>query len=454
MRQILIVDDDPAVTNYLKVFMMQTGLFETTIVNDSREVGPLLDKMTFDIMLLDMDMPNVNGMDILAEMRRKRMDTPVVVLTGVSDVDLAVRAMKLGAFDYLTKPADDDQLLGVIDQAIEHRALRQTIQDLPKELSLADLQHGAAFDHFPTQDAEMIRIFHQAEKLAASNLSIFIRGESGTGKEAIGRAIHKASPRRDAPFVVVEASGQDVEDFPGFFFGQARNWSGSRDEAPGILEQANHGTLFLNQVDALSLPVQVRLLRVIQTSEYYKENSTQILKADARMIVASTKDLTRPDYKQTFLRDLLYHLMINSLWVPPLRERMGDLPLMAEKFLTEEAHKLGKPLTGFAPEFLEFLKDYSFPNNVQELRTVVAAAAANAAGGPVTLEALPPYTRETIEREKAAPREGFKPRRLDEVMKEYAQKTLEHFGSRRDVAAQALGISREELDRLTEEELD
>jgi DNA-binding NtrC family response regulator len=454
MRKILIVDDDPAVTNYLKVFMMQTGLFDTTVLNDSREVGPLMGSQAFDIVLLDMDMPNVNGMDILTEMRRKRIDTPVVVLTGVSDVDLAVRAMKLGAFDYLTKPADEDKLLGVIDQAIEHRALHKTIEDLPQELSLADLEHGAAFDHFPTQDSEMIRIFHQAEKLAASNLSVFIRGETGTGKEAIARAIHMASPRREAAFVVVEAGGQDVEDFPGFFFGQARNWSGSRDEAPGILEQANHGTLFLNQVDELSLPVQVRLLRVIQTSEYYRENSTQILKADVRMIVASAKDLTRPEYRQTFLRDLLYHLMINSLWVPPLRERMGDLPLMAEKFLREEAQKLGRSLAGFTPEFLEFLKDYSFPGNVQELRTIVAAAAANTEAGSVTMDSLPPFIRETIEKEKAAPREGFKLRRLDDVIREYISKTLEHFGSRKDVAAQALGISREELDRLTEEELD
>ena len=380
----------------------------------------------------------------------------MVVLTGVSDVDLAVKAMKLGAFDYLTKPVDDEKLLEVIDQAIEHRALHKTIEDLPEAAQPGRPgARGRLRLISRRRIAEMIRIFHQAEKLAASNLSIFIRGETGTGKEAIARAIHKASPRRDAPFVVVEASGQDVESFPGFFFGQARNWSGSRDEAPGILEQANHGTVFLNQVDALSLPVQVRLLRVIQTSEYYRENSTQILKADVRMIVASTKDLTRPDYRQTFLRDLLYHLMINSLWVPPLRERMGDLPLMAEKFLAEEAaqarpdhHRASRPSSWSSS------RTTSFPGNVQELRTIVAAAAANAEGRLVTLDSLPSYIRETIEKEKTAPREGFKPRKLDEVIREYVQRTLEHFGQRRDEAAEALGISREEVDRLADEDLD
>jgi DNA-binding NtrC family response regulator len=454
VRRILIVDDDPAVTNYLKVFMMQTGLFETTVVNDSREVARLLEGKTFDIILLDMDMPNVSGMDIMTEMRRKRIETPVVVLTGVSDVDLAVKAMKLGAFDYLTKPADDDKLLGVIDQAIEHRALHKTIKDLPTQLSLADLEHGAAFDDFPTQDSRMIRLFHQAEKLAASNLSIFIRGETGTGKEAIARAIHKASRRGEGPFVVVEAGSQAEESFAAFFFGQARNWSGSREEAPGILEQANGGTLFLNQVDSLSLPVQVRLLRAIQNNEFYRENSTQIRKADVRMIVASARDLTRPDYRQTFLRDLLYHLMINSLYVPPLRERLDDLPLMAERFLAEEARKLGRNLTGFAADFLGFLKNYSFPGNIQELRTIVAAAAANAEGGLVTLDSLPSYIRETIEQEKAAPREGFRVRRLDEVVREHVRRTLDYLGQRRDLAAEELGVPPEELDRLTDEDID
>jgi DNA-binding NtrC family response regulator len=401
-----------------------------------------------------MDMPNVNGMEIMAEMRRKRIETPVVVLTGVSDVDLAVKAMKLGAFDYLTKPADDEKLLEVIDQAIEHHALHKTIEDLPKQLSLADLEHGAAFDDFPTQDPQMIRLLHQAEKLAASNLSIFIRGESGTGKETIARAIHRASPRKDGPFVVVEAGSQDQESFPAFFFGQARNWSGSREEAPGILEQADHGTLFLNQVDALSLPVQVRLLRAIQTNEFYRENSTQIRKADVRMIVASARDLTRPDYKQTFLRDLLYHLMINSLYLPPLRERLADMPALAEKFLAEEARKLGRGIGGFSGEFFDFLKDYSFPGNLQELRTIVAAAAANTESGLVSLDSLPTYIRETIRQEKASPREGFRPGPLSEVVREYVQKSLEHFGHRRDVAAEALGISREEIDRLTDEDFD
>jgi DNA-binding NtrC family response regulator len=450
MKKILIVDDDPAVTNYLMVFLMQTGLFETTVVNDSREVSGLLAGEAFDIVLLDMDMPNVSGMDILSDMRARGMDTPVVVLTGVSDVDLAVRAMKLGAFDYLIKPVDDEKLLSTLNNAMEHSVLHRTLETLPDELTRKDLQHEAAFDHFTTRDHGMIRLFHQAERLAAGDLSIFIWGESGTGKEALARAIHKASPRSGMPFVAAEADSQDPESFPAFLFGQDRTWSGSREERPGMLEEANRGTLFLNHIDALSNPMQVRLKRFIQTTEYYRENSTQIRTADVRMIVASTKDLTGPEYKDTFSRDLLYHLMINSIRMPPLRDRIGDLELIAETFLAEERQRTGRNLQGFSEDFIEYLKDYSFPGNLQELRTIIAGATAGAETSMLTVQSLPPYIHEVIERAKVVVEEDFIPRKLDAVIREHVERTLKHFGMQKEPAAKELGISVDELNRIIE----
>jgi DNA-binding NtrC family response regulator len=298
----------------------------------------------------------------------------------------------------------------------------------------------------------MIRLFHQAEKIAGSDLSIFIWGEGGTGKEALARAIHEVSRRRNKPFVAAEADSQDPESFPSFFFGQAKNWSGSRDETLGILEQANKGTMFLNHIDALSSPMQVRLKRVIQTGEYYRESSAEIRKADVRMIVASTKDLTSPEYKDRFQRDLLYHLMVNSIRIPPLRERMCDLPSLAEAFLSEEAARAGRTFKGFSEEFLEYLKGYSFPDNLQELRTIVAGAVANAESEVIGIDCLPSYIRETIDREKAVPVDEFKPRRLEEVLKEHVEKTLRHFGQQKDLAARELGIPLKELERLTGDE--
>lgn len=448
MKKILIVDDDPAVTNYLMVFLMQTGLFETTVVNDSREVSDLLIADAFDIVLLDMDMPNVSGMDILNEMHSKGLDIPVVVLTGVSDVDLAVKAMKLGAFDYLIKPADDDKLLEVLNNAMEHRVLHRNIETLPEKLTRKDLEHEDAFAHFSTRDQGMIRLFHQAEKIAASDLSIFIWGESGTGKEALARAIHNASKRSDKPFVAAEADSQDPETFPAFFFGQDRTWGGTREESPGILEEANQGTLFLNHIDALSSSMQVRLKRFLQTGEFYRENSTHIRKADVRMIVASTVDLTSPEYKDRFSRDVLYHLMINSIYIPPLRDRMDDLPILVEKLLQEEAEKAGRTFKGVADEVLEYLRDYTFPSNVMELRTIIAGAVANEEADMLTVESLPPSIRQMVEGEKAGAADAFVPKKLDIVVRDYVLRTLEHFSNQRDLAARELGITVDELDRI------
>jgi DNA-binding NtrC family response regulator len=448
MKKILMVDDDPAVTNYLMVFLMQTGLFETTVVNDSREVSGLLGPESFDIVLLDMDMPNVNGMDILNEMRGKGLDIPVVVLTGVSDVDLAVRAMKLGAFDYLIKPVDDDNLLGVLNNAMEHRVLHRDIETLPEKLTRKDLEHEDAFAHFSTRDQGMIRLFHQAEKIAASDLSIFIWGESGTGKEALARAIHNASNRSDKSFVAAEADSQDPGTFPAFFFGQDKTWGGTREESPGILEEANHGTLFLNHIDALSNSMQVRLKRFLQAGEFYRENSTQIRKADVRMIVASTKDLTDPRYKDTFSRDVLYHLMINSIHIPPLRDRMGDLPILVEKLLMEESEKAGRTFKGVSDDVLDYLKGYSFPNNVMELRTIIAGAVTNEEADTITVDSLPPSIPRLIDGERADLIRSFTPSKLNNVVRDYVMKTLEHFSGQKDLAARELGITIEDIDRI------
>ncbi len=447
MKKILIVDDDTAVTNYLLVFLVQSGIFEPTVINDSREVEGRLDSESFDVVLLDMDMPNVSGMDILHKMRGKGDETPVVVLTGVSDVTLAVKSMKLGAFDYLTKPVDEDKLLEVLDNAMAHGVLNREIGDLPVELSRQDLTYEAIFEQFHTQDPGMIRLFHQIEKLAPSDLGIFIWGESGTGKEALARAIHNASSRSDRPFIAVEADSQDPDRFPGFFFGQDRDWSGSREEAAGVLEQANGGTLFLNNIDALPLPMQVRLKRVIQKDEYYRENSTKIREIDVRLIVSSPHDLTLPEYKDTFSRDLLYHLMVNSIQIPPLRERPGDIPLLAEQFLREEVEKTGSRITGFSDEFLELLKDYSFPTNVQELRTIVALAVANEESDRITVDSLSATIRERIS--PAAVVEGlpFMPRKLEEVIREHVAKTLEYFGGDREKTAEELGIKLDEMEK-------
>ena len=448
MKKILIVDDDVAVTNYFKVFLMQTGQFDLEVVNDSRQVAQVLEKGTFDVILLDMDMPNVSGLDILADMRQKKLHIPVVVLTGVSDVDLAVNAMKLGAFDYLIKPVEDEKLLEVLDNAMRHRVVRQTIEQLPPRLTRQDLAHEAAFESFNTKNPDMIRLLHQAEKIASSDLSIFIWGERGTGKEALARAIHQAGPRAEKSFVAVEVNSQDPDRFAAFFFGQARRWSGAEQETSGILEEADQGTLFLDNIDALSLPLQVRLKRVIQTGQFCRESSAQVRTIDVRMIVSSEHDLTSPQYEDKFSRDLLYHLMVNSIRIPPLRERLDDLDLLIEHFLTEQSEKTEKKIAGFSEDFLDSLKKYPFPNNVRELHAIIAGAIAVTETDIITPDSLPAYSTQQTTPEKAPPDETFQPRKLDEVIKEHARAALKHFNQDRTRAARNLGISIEEINRI------
>ncbi|MBU8914052.1 MAG: sigma-54 dependent transcriptional regulator [Spirochaetales bacterium] len=375
MRKILIIDDDVAVTNYLRVFLMQNELSDSTVVNDSREVSGLLSTETFDVILLDMDMPQVGGLDILEELRERKIDTPVVVLTGVNDVALAVKAVKLGAFDYLIKPVDDEYLLEVLNNAIAQGALHQTIDRLPGYLKREELIHKEAFVEFPTQDPRMIRLLHQAESIASSDLNLSIWGELGIGRLDLARAIHRISPRRKGPFVVVDASAHKPEDLVSLFFGQAQDWSGRREERQGFLEEASGGTLFLENIDAFPLPAQARLNKVIQTGEYYTESSTQIRRIDVRFITALLHDPAIYAKEANLSSDLFHHLTINSIHIPPLRERAEDIPLLVQYFLGKELKKTGDTITDLDPGFIERLKKHDFPENVQELRTIVAEAA-------------------------------------------------------------------------------
>jgi DNA-binding NtrC family response regulator len=446
MRKLLIVDDDAAVTNYLMVFLMQTGQYEPTIINHSSTVPSVLQKEKFDAMLLDMDMPNMSGMDIIKHVNHRRLNMPVIVLTGVNDVDLAVKSLKLGVFDYLTKPVDDDHLLEVIDKAIAHGSTKDSIEELPAELKLEDLNYREAFAHFQSQSDLMVRLFHQAEKMAEGDLCAFIFGERGTGKMSLAKAIHGASPRRSGPFVVVDAAAHDMNSFPKEFFG-ANLDGGERGQQSGFLEEADGGTLFINNIELLPIPVQIRLNRVIQQKEFYREYSPRIQKIDVRIIVASLHDLSEERYKDSFSRDLLYHLMVNSLHLPPLRERREDIPVLANHILQREAKRMDRKVTGFTKEFMDLLFGYEFPGNVQELNDIVATSVINTESGMVGIASLAHYMRDIL-KQGGRSLIGFKPRRLQDVMKDHVKKTILFLGGDRARAAVELGVHVEEIDEI------
>ncbi len=450
MKKLLIVDDDVAVTNYLMVFLMQSGRYEPTVINDSRTVPDLLERETFDAMLLDMDMPHLSGMDIIKHISDKKIGLPVVVLTGVNDADLAVKSLKLGVFDYLTKPVDDDRLVDVLDRAITHGTTKDSIKGLPAQLKLEDLHYREAFDELKAKSPSMVRLYHQAEMMAAGDLCVFIFGERGTGKMSLAKAIHQASPRRSGPFVAIDAAAHDTEKFPKEFFGANPEEEGAL-QRPGFLEEADRGTLFINNVELLPIPVQIRLDRVIQHKEFYKESSPRVCKIDVRVIVASLQDLTEERFKERFSRDLLYHLMVNSLHWPPLRERREDIPIVANDILHREAKRMGRTLDGFTEELMGLFLSYDFPGNAQELNDIVAMSVINSERGLVGVESLPDYARDVLT-SGGRHAVSFRPRTLKDVVREHVGQTVQYLGGDRAKAAVELGIEAEEVDTILDHE--
>jgi len=391
MKRVLIVDDDVAVTNYLMVFLMQTEIYESEVVNDSRQVPGLLDRESFDVMLLDMNMPGLSGPDILKLLQERKLRVPVIVLTGFSDVELAVKAMKLGAFDYLTKPVEDEVLLETLAKAIDHQALHSSIDQLPPEPKREDLTCREIFEQLPTADPAMLRLFAEVEKLAGSSFPIFIQAERGSLAGALAEAIHYASPYREGPFVHVDLPAYDSELLPALFFGRASDWSGTREEQPGLLEKAENGTLFLYCIEHLPVPMQARLLRVIHSGEYYRESSSQVRKIHVRVIASSPLDLSADEYRDRFSPELIYHLRVNAIHIPPLRERPDDIPLLAGQILEQECRRTGKAIRLVSPELLALLQGYSFPGNMKELQQIITAAVAGEEGDTLTPEALTAY---------------------------------------------------------------
>ncbi len=447
MHEILIVDDDSAVANYLMVFLTQSEIYHPTVITDPEQVMETMRVQQFDAMILDLDMPGLSGFDLLKEFQVQELGLPVVVLSGINDVDLAVRSLKLGAFDYLAKPVEDDLLLEVLRKAITTRTLHSSLDKLPSRLSRGDLDHEEVFARLKTRNPKMIRIFHQVERMAAGNLNIFIRGELGTGRRTLARVIHEASPRRDHPFVAVNAASHDPDQFAADLFGVARGWQGDSEGRTGYIEQAHLGTMFIANIGRMTKAVQRRLDRVIRTGEYYREGSTEVQQIDIRLITASSRDLTLDPYDSTFSRQLLYRLRTNVVNLPPLRMLPDDIPLLAEHFLARVAREAGRGEMHLDPELAELLQGYHYPGNHEELRDIISISIRKVEGDTMTVTSLPHYVLRRIRlgREEAG---GFIPSTLDEATREHVARTVKFLGGDRIVAAEKLGITPSEVDAL------
>ncbi|MBI5067311.1 MAG: sigma-54-dependent Fis family transcriptional regulator [Deltaproteobacteria bacterium] len=440
MSRILILDDDEAVLNCFQVLLTQAGRFEIEVLNDSTRARDCIAAGGFDLLLLDMDMPEVSGMEVLRAARQSHPTLEVVVITGVGDVELAVESMKLGAFDYLCKPVDPERLVGCLDRALERSRRHEELSRARQQGSRQGPHFQEAFKEFVTQDPALMQTLSEVERIALSNNSVLIRGESGTGKELVARAVHRLGCRADKPFVAVNASAFASSLFESQFFGHERGaFTGADSAAPGVFEEANGGTLFLDEVGDIELPVQSKLLRVLQSGEYYRLGSTKKRAADVRIISATNKDLEREIEAGRFRRDLYYRLTISTILVPPLRERKGDVELLAYYFLDRTCARNGKRLKSIAEEVMEVLEGHDYPGNLRELENIIASAVVLETGDVLSLSSLPRELRATA-RERVAPAEVR--RTLADMEAEHIRAVMEYTSGNRSAAARILGISR------------
>ncbi len=366
---ILITDDDRAHRVMLKKLLGGWG-YNVAEADDGSVAVQEVQKKSFDLILMDIRMTNVSGIEALEQIKRINPSIPVIIMTAYASVETAVKALKKGAYDYLTKPLDFDELQMAIIRATEHSRLKQENEYLKERL-------GEKFDrqNIIGQSAAMLRLLDIVEQVAATQATVLITGESGTGKEIIANAIHYNSNRKNAPFVKINCAALTETLLESELFGHEKgSFTGADKRREGKFVQAESGSIFLDEVSEMPPAMQVKLLRVLQERELTRVGGQEVIKIDVRVIAASNKDLKKEVREGRFREDLFYRLNVVTLDVPPLRERPEDIGLMAQSFLQTFALRNEKTIRGFTPQAMQKLVRYSWPGNVRELMNAVERA--------------------------------------------------------------------------------
>ena len=453
---ILAVDDEVAWLRSLRVALQRAGIDNVVPCQDAREVPALLASQAIGLVLLDLNMPHVSGEELLSRIVADRPEVPVIVISGMNQVDTAVRCVKLGALDYYVKTAEEGRLVSGISRAIRMVELTRENREMGQRVLSGALEHPEAFSAIVTRDRAMLAAFSYVEAVARSPHPLLVQGESGVGKELVARAAHALSGRR-GPLVAVNVAGLDDAVFADTLFGHTRGaFTGAAEARPGMVEQASDGTLFLDEIGDLSTASQVKLLRLVQEGEYFPLGSDRPKRLLARVIVATHHDLGARQAEGTFRRDLYYRLAMHQLRIPPLRERRGDIPLLLDAFLDEAARSLGKRKPSAPRELAVLLGTYHFPGNVRELRAMVFDAVSVHKERVLSMDQF----------KKALERAGAGERALPEVPAEgnpfaaveplptihdavelLVQAALSRSGGNQTVAARLLGITQSALSK-------
>ncbi|GAB4284825.1 MAG: sigma-54 dependent transcriptional regulator [Deferrisomatales bacterium] len=379
-HRILVVDDEAVVRKSLVRVFAGTDVEVETSPSGNLALE-LLQEQPFDAVLTDLKMPGMNGLEVLRAIRILQPHVPVILITGYATVDTAVEAMKSGAFDYLAKPFTPEQIREKVDAAL------QSVP--PSDRSQEEEPEAASYGRILGRSRAMQGVYRRIRQVAPTDSTVLVTGESGTGKELVARAIHESSPRRDGPFVAVDCTALVENLLESELFGHVKgSFTGALRTKVGLFKVADGGTLFMDEVSNISLTVQAKLLRVLQEREVTPIGGTQPVPFDVRLVAATNRDLKERVADGSFREDLYFRLNIIPIRLPPLREREGDVDLLAHSFLKQYAEELGKGIDGFTAEALELLRSYPFPGNVRELENVVERAVVLCPGDRIRREDL------------------------------------------------------------------
>ena len=436
--KLLIVDDEPMAVENLAHALSKAGYLVTSCTSGPGGIKAL-EHERFDVVLTDLRMERADGMAILQRALEIDPDTLVVIITGYATLDSAVQAIKAGAYYYITKPFRLDEVRKIVANAMEGVRLKRENRQLRDQVN--KIQPGA---HIITQDAIMQRLLDTAKQIAPTDCNVLITGETGTGKELLARFIHTSSSRADGPFVAINCGAFQEELLANELFGHEKGAYTDAGEAhTGLIEAANGGTLFLDEIAEMSLPMQIKLLRVIQEQEVQRIGSTRVVPVDVRFVAATNRDLRNEVASGRFRQDLFFRLDVVTLHLPPLAERRDDIPLLAYYFLKKKARRMDRQIENIDPEAMALLVDYDYPGNVRELENLIERGIALAGGNEFTASLLPPAL---VDRSvHVIRRNAERLPTLEEREADYIDWVLKHTNGNRTKAAEILGIDRVSL---------
>ncbi len=440
-KRILVVDDEESLRRVTQMKLEQAG-YQAVTASDGAEALAVLAKGPQDLVITDLKMPGMTGIELLRQIKLEYPEVIVIVVTAFGTIESAVEAMRLGAYDYMIKPVNADALKLVVSRALEHHSLREEVGRLR---GMVDRKYG--FENIAGKAKVLLATLDNASRAALSDATVLLRGETGTGKELMARAIHANSRRREKPFVVINCGAIPKDLLESELFGHAKGaFTGAVAQKKGKIELADQGTLFLDEIGEMPLDLQVKLLRLIQEREIESIGAAQPIKVNVRIIAATHRNLEAMVEDGTFREDLYYRLAVIPLVLPPLRERMEDIPELVAMFFRKFQERLGRMELKLPPAILPYFSLHRWPGNVRELENVVERLVVLAPGDEVKVEDLPEFLR----REKAPleaiqlelPPEGIS---LEAVERELIVKALEKCQGNQTKAAEYLDISRKVL---------